>query len=90
MSYKNIFYLKNKDWYYYDEEEDCHKLTDKAPKEAVISYEAFNKLRDEIEFNDGTEEQQQRIIELNELATQPEASRKYDEEQQARAIYGMQ
>jgi len=32
---------KNKEWYYYDEEEYCWKLTDKAPMEAVKSYEEY-------------------------------------------------
>ena len=35
------YFLSNKDWYYYDEEEFCYKLTDKATKEAIKSYEEF-------------------------------------------------
>ena len=35
------YFLKNKDWYYFDEEEWCYKLTDKATPEAVKSYEEF-------------------------------------------------
>lgn len=35
------YFLSNKDWYYYDEEEFCYKLTDKASKEAIESYEDF-------------------------------------------------
>lgn len=39
-------FLKNKDWYYDDDDNEynvkygfcCHRLTDKAPKEAVQSY----------------------------------------------------
>ena len=35
------YFLSNKDWFYYDEEEFCYKLTDKVTKEAVKSYEEF-------------------------------------------------
>ena len=35
------YFLSNKDWFYYDEEEFCYKLTDKATKEAIKSYEEF-------------------------------------------------
>jgi hypothetical protein len=38
---KEPYFLSNKDWYYYDEEEFCYKLTDKATKEAIKSYEEF-------------------------------------------------
>ena len=40
------YFLSNKDWYYYDEEEFCYKLTDKATKEAVESYKEFYDLLD--------------------------------------------
>jgi hypothetical protein len=33
--------MENEDWYYFDKEEWCYKLTDKAPKEAVDSYKEF-------------------------------------------------
>ena len=40
--------MKNKDWYYKDEKTRKYKLTDKAPLEAIKSYEEyyaeFNKL----------------------------------------------
>ena len=40
------YFLSNKDWFYYDEEEFCYKLTDKATKEAINSYEEFYELLD--------------------------------------------
>ena len=48
---KEPYFLSNKDWYYYDEEEFCYKLTDKAPKEAIESYnEFYNQLNEFIEI----------------------------------------
>jgi hypothetical protein len=38
---KPPYFMENKDWYYFDKEEWCYKLTDKAPKEAVESYKEF-------------------------------------------------
>lgn len=35
------YFLSNKNWFYYDEEEFCYKLTDKATKEAIKSYEEY-------------------------------------------------
>ena len=35
------YFLNNKNWFYYDEEEFCYKLTDKATKEAIKSYEEY-------------------------------------------------
>lgn len=35
------YFFENKDWYYYDEEDEVYKLTDKAPKEAIESYNEF-------------------------------------------------
>lgn len=35
------YFLENKEWYYYDEEEGIYKLTEKAPKEARESYRKF-------------------------------------------------
>ena len=34
-------FAKNKEWYYFDEEQGKCVLTDKAPPEAVKSYEEF-------------------------------------------------
>ena len=35
------YFMENEDWYYFDEEEWCYRLTDKAPKEAIESYIDF-------------------------------------------------
>ena len=43
---KEPYFLSNKDWHYYDEEEFCYKLTDKATKEAIESYKEFYELLD--------------------------------------------
>lgn len=40
---KEPYFLSNKEWYYFDEREFCYKLTDKAPNEAVKSYNEFYK-----------------------------------------------
>ena len=34
-------FMKNDEWYYFDEEKRRYMLTDKAPQKAVISYEEF-------------------------------------------------
>ena len=44
---KEPYFLNNKEWYYYDEEEFCYKLTNKATKEAIESYKEFYDLLDE-------------------------------------------
>lgn len=35
------YFMENKEWYYFDEEKFCYKLTDKAPKKAIESYKEF-------------------------------------------------
>lgn len=35
------YFMQNKDWYYYDEQEEIYKLTDEAPEEAIKSYKEF-------------------------------------------------
>jgi hypothetical protein len=42
------YFMYNKDWYYYDEKEEIYKLTDKAPKEAIDSYNDFYNTDDTI------------------------------------------
>ena len=42
------YFMENKEWYYYDEEEHCWKLTGKAPREAIESYEKFYEERDKL------------------------------------------
>lgn len=45
------YFMNNKSWYFYDEESEMFKLTDKATKEAIESYNKFYELLDnEIEF----------------------------------------
>jgi len=41
MDYEVPYFIMNDEWYYYDEEEEIYKLTDKAPKEAIESYNKF-------------------------------------------------
>lgn len=38
------YFLTNEEWYYYDYDEMVYKLTDKATKEAIKSYEEFYEL----------------------------------------------
>ncbi len=35
------YFLENEEWYYYDEDEEIFKLTDKAPQEAIDSYNEY-------------------------------------------------
>lgn len=35
------YFLKNEEWFYFDEIEFRYKLTDKAPEKAKESYKAF-------------------------------------------------
>ena len=35
------YFMKNEEWYYFDEKDFMYKLTNKAPKEAVKSYKEF-------------------------------------------------
>lgn len=89
MIFLNIYFLKNEEWYTYNENKDKYELTDKAPYEAKISHEAFYELEKEMLINDGSPEQEERIMQLENLVSQEEASQKYDEEQQARKLYGV-
>jgi hypothetical protein len=47
MDLKPPFFMTNKEWYYHDPKEWRLKLTDKAPPEAVKSYEEYYRLIDE-------------------------------------------
>lgn len=42
------YFMTNKDWYYYDEDEEIYKLTDKATEKAKQSYYEFYNKDDEI------------------------------------------
>lgn len=35
------YFMKNEEWYYFDEKDFMYKLTSKAPEEAVKSYNEF-------------------------------------------------
>ena len=48
MTVDEPYFMTNKDWFYFDEEEFCYKLTDKAPKEAIESYKEFYKMLDNV------------------------------------------
>lgn len=43
MTLDEPYFLSNKEWYYFDEEEWRYKLTDKATEEAIESYNEFYK-----------------------------------------------
>ena len=45
------YFLENDNWFYFDEEDWCFKLTDKAPKEAVESYIDFYSEEIEVDEN---------------------------------------
>lgn len=52
MSDKNKpYFLENDSWFYFDEEDWCFKLTDKAPKEAIESYIDFYSEEIEVDEN---------------------------------------
>lgn len=38
---KEPYFLKNEEWYYFDERNFCYKLTDKATEKAKQSYKDF-------------------------------------------------
>ena len=41
MTQEFPYFMENKEWFYFDEDEFRYKLTDKAPKKAKESYEEF-------------------------------------------------
>lgn len=54
MDLSDVYFLKNKDWYYFDKEKHKLFLTDKAPKEAIESYnEFYEKLNELYEGEEG-------------------------------------
>lgn len=56
-SLKEPLFMKNKEWYYFDEDECKLKLTDKATKEAIESYnEFYNELEPTYYIEDYKEE----------------------------------
>lgn len=44
MEQEKPYFMKNKEWYYFDEDDFIYKLTNKAPKEAIESYKEFYKI----------------------------------------------
>lgn len=49
---KPPFFLKNKNWYIFNEKECRYELTKKAPKEAIESYEKFYKDLENTKYGD--------------------------------------
>lgn len=47
MDLEKPYFLTNNDWYYYDDDEGMYKLTEKATKEAIESYNEFYSLLSE-------------------------------------------
>ena len=41
MTLPEPYFMTNKEWFYFDEDEFIYKLTDKAPEKAKESYEEF-------------------------------------------------
>lgn len=41
MTIPKPYFMQNKEWYYFDEEDFMYKLTDKATDEAKKSYKEF-------------------------------------------------
>lgn len=41
MILEEPYFMKNKEWYYFDEEDFIYKLTDKAPEKAKESYKEY-------------------------------------------------
>lgn len=41
MTIDKPYFMENKEWYYFDEEEFRYKLTPKAPEDAIKSYKDF-------------------------------------------------
>ena len=41
MTLEKPYFMERQEWYYFDEKEFCYKLTEKAPKEAIESYNKF-------------------------------------------------
>lgn len=64
------YFMTNEEWFYFDYEERKHKLTEKAPHEAVQSYEEYyNELklqtteeRNDYGFQDRSEQHRSGII----------------------------
>lgn len=51
MKVKEPYFMKNKEWYYFDENEFKYKLTANAPPEAVKSYNEFYEAVEKGDYN---------------------------------------
>ena len=43
MTLQEPYFMKNKEWFYFDEDAFMYKLTEKAPEKAKESYEEYYK-----------------------------------------------
>lgn len=43
------YFMQNREWYYFDQQEWCYKLTDAAPEEARESYKEFYNYTEEVD-----------------------------------------
>ena len=50
------YFMTNKEWYRYDDKEEKYVLTDKAPQEAIESYNEFYKELDSQYIQDSEED----------------------------------
>lgn len=50
MMLEKPYFMEHEEWYYFDEKEFCYKLTEKAPKEAIESYNKFYETLNEGRF----------------------------------------
>ena len=41
MKIPEPYFMTNEEWFFFDEDEWCYKLTEKAPEKAIESYEEF-------------------------------------------------
>ncbi len=41
MTVPQPYFMNNAEWFYFDEDDFCYKLTDKAPQKAKDSYKEF-------------------------------------------------
>lgn len=46
------YFMKNEEWYYFDEKEFRYKLTDRATDKAKESYKEFYRLVEQMDYGD--------------------------------------
>jgi len=54
---KPPFFLKNKNWYIFNEKEFRYELTKEAPKEAIESYKEFYRTLENLNYSDLEDEE---------------------------------